>query len=106
MPLSNDCGVVIGTTGLNEQEKASISGLSSSQGGRIVLAPNMSVGVNLLFLLCQQAATILGKEFDVEIVEMHHRHKKDWAGRQVIRLFLLLWSSVQDKLPVPLIFFL
>ena len=74
--VAKNCGVVIGTTGLQDRDLDSIKELST-RGGRIVLAPNMSVGVNLLFFLVKQAAKLLGKDFDAEIVEMHHRHKKD-----------------------------
>lgn len=66
---------VIGTTGLDAaQEKALTMAARHTQ---IVYAPNMSMAVNVLFSLVRRAAGILGEEFDVEIVEMHHRHKLD-----------------------------
>jgi 4-hydroxy-tetrahydrodipicolinate reductase len=67
--------LVIGTTGHTELEQASITELA----GRIptVWASNYSTGVNLLFWLTQQTATILGRDWDLEIVEMHHRMKQD-----------------------------
>ena len=74
--VGNDCGIVIGTTGFTDNEKNLIKDLTT-KNGRIVLAPNMSIGVNLLFLLCRQAAKILDRGYDVEIIEMHHKHKKD-----------------------------
>jgi 4-hydroxy-tetrahydrodipicolinate reductase len=67
---------VIGTTALGEAGKTELAKIAKA-GGKIVFSSNMSTGVNLLFKLCEEAARILGDEYDVEIVEMHHRHKKD-----------------------------
>jgi 4-hydroxy-tetrahydrodipicolinate reductase len=67
--------VVIGTTGHSPQERASIEALAKSVP--VVLSPNFSVGVNALFWLTRKAAELLGKDFDLEVSEMHHRLKKD-----------------------------
>src|ERR1700761_9238308 len=67
--------IVIGTTGLSEDEKAQIVKFKSEIP--IVLASNYSTGVNTLFWLTRKAAEILGPGFDLEVVEMHHRLKKD-----------------------------
>ncbi|WP_416886506.1 4-hydroxy-tetrahydrodipicolinate reductase [Marinospirillum sp.] len=67
--------MVIGTTGLNEQQKAELATLAEQIP--VVFAPNMSVGVNLCFKLLEMAAQVLGDDYDVEIVEAHHRHKLD-----------------------------
>ena len=67
--------MVIGTTGLTDDDKKIIEDVSNS--APIVLSPNMSQGVNLLFKLVGEVAKTLGEEYDVEIVEMHHHHKKD-----------------------------
>jgi len=67
--------VVIGTTGHSEKEKSQISNLKSRIP--MVWASNFSTGVNTLFWLTRKAAEILGTDFDLEIVEMHHRLKKD-----------------------------
>jgi 4-hydroxy-tetrahydrodipicolinate reductase len=67
--------LVIGTTGLSADQEAEITALAGKTP--IVLAPNMSVGVNLLFALTQKVAATLGIDYDIEIVEMHHRHKVD-----------------------------
>ena len=53
-------------------------------------APNFSVGVNTLFWLTRQATGILGKEFDLEVVEMHHRHKQDSPSGTARRLAEIL----------------
>lgn len=69
-------GMVIGTTGLEDAETAAVR--DAARSIPVVLAPNMSLGVNLLFALLRQAARALkDKGYDVEIVERHHRRKKD-----------------------------
>ncbi len=83
--VSHGCGVVIGTTGLDAGIQAEIRKLAE-QGGRIVLSPNMSVGVNLLFHLCRQVAKTLGDDYDIEIIEMHHNKKKDAPSGTAVRL--------------------
>ena len=67
--------IVIGTTGLNETQKAQV--IATSKVIPVVFSPNMSVGVNLLFKLIETAAKALGKEYKIEIAETHHIHKKD-----------------------------
>ena len=66
---------VIGTTGFSEDDLAAIA--RAGQTGRIVRAGNMSLGVNLLVTLTRQIAQALGSDYDIEIVEAHHRHKVD-----------------------------
>jgi 4-hydroxy-tetrahydrodipicolinate reductase len=68
-------GLVIGTTGHAVAEKSEISNLKSQIP--IVWSSNYSTGVNTLFWLTRKAAEILGPNFDIEVVEMHHRMKKD-----------------------------
>ena len=67
--------MVIGTTGFSDAQKAEIGHAAASIA--IVMAPNMSVGVNVVMTLVEQAARSLGPAFDVEIVETHHRLKVD-----------------------------
>lgn len=76
--------LVIGTTGFSEAEKQSISAISEKLG--VVFAPNMSVGVTLLINLVEQAAQVLKDDFDIEVVEMHHRHKVDAPSGTALRL--------------------
>ncbi len=66
---------VIGTTGLSEEQESAIR--AAARHARIVKSGNMSLGVNLLALLVEKAAASLGPEFDIEILEMHHRRKVD-----------------------------
>ena len=86
--------VVIGTTGLTEKDKNELKQIASS-GGKIVCAPNMSVGVNLLFCLSEVATKVLGANYDVEVVEMHHSHKKDAPSGTAERLVEII-SKVRD----------
>lgn len=67
--------MVIGTTGLQEQDYATIDQAASDIA--ILQAPNMSLGVNLLFKIAGEVAKALGDDYDIEIVEGHHRFKKD-----------------------------
>lgn len=67
--------IVIGTTGLSNDQQAEIQ--EAAKKIPIVYSPNMSVGVNLLFKLAAMAAKTLGKEYQIEISETHHIHKKD-----------------------------
>lgn len=67
--------LVIGTTGHDEQARAEIARLARTLP--VVMAPNMSLGVNLLFKLAELGAKALGTEYDIEIFEAHHRHKVD-----------------------------
>jgi 4-hydroxy-tetrahydrodipicolinate reductase len=71
----NKKAIVIGTTGHSAEEKAKIVALKAQIP--MVIATNFSTGVNTLFWLTRKAAEILGPTFDLEVVEMHHRHKKD-----------------------------
>jgi 4-hydroxy-tetrahydrodipicolinate reductase len=66
---------VIGTTGFSEDDLAKIE--AAARHATIVKAGNMSMGVNLLAALTARVAEALGPEFDIEILEMHHRHKRD-----------------------------
>jgi 4-hydroxy-tetrahydrodipicolinate reductase len=68
-------GIVVGTTGLDAAQKATLA--EHAKRIPIVFAPNMSVGVNVLLELTELAAKRLGPSFDIEVVEMHHRHKAD-----------------------------
>ncbi|NPA14937.1 MAG: 4-hydroxy-tetrahydrodipicolinate reductase [Deferribacteres bacterium] len=76
--------MVIGTTGLSKEQIDAIS--KAAQSTAIVFSPNMSVGVNLLFKLVADVARILGEDYDVEIVEIHHRFKKDAPSGTALRL--------------------
>ncbi len=76
--------VVIGTTGI---PAAGLTAIAEASGDvAIVLAPNMSVGVNLCFKLLELAARVLGDDYDVEVLEAHHRHKVDAPSGTALRM--------------------
>ena len=70
-----DIGAVIGTTGFSDAQKAQIA--EHARHIAIVMAPNMSVGVNVVLKLLDMAARALAEGYDIEIIEAHHRHKVD-----------------------------
>ncbi len=88
--------MVIGTTGHSEEGKAQISGFKSQIP--IVLSSNFSTGVNTLFWLTRKAAEILGSGFDLEIVEMHHRLKRDAPSGTAKTLAEILAAVRQQQL--------
>jgi 4-hydroxy-tetrahydrodipicolinate reductase len=77
-------GAVIGTTGLRPQDEAAIEALA--QVAPVVVAANFSLGVNVLLALAEQAARALGSDFDPEVVELHHRRKRDAPSGTAIAL--------------------
>ena len=84
--LCRELGVkaVIGTTGLTAAQKAQIA--AHAEHVAIVMAPNMSIGVNVTLKLLEVAARALDDSFDVEIVEMHHKHKVDAPSGTALKM--------------------
>jgi len=77
-------GMVIGTTGFSEVQKAQIA--QAAQTIPIMMAPNMSVGVNVTLKLLEMAAKALSTGYDIEIIEAHHRHKVDAPSGTALRM--------------------
>jgi len=76
--------IVIGTTGLTAEQKAEMQQAAGDMG--IVFAPNYSVGVNLCLNLLRMAASVMGEDSDIEVIEMHHRHKVDAPSGTALRM--------------------
>ncbi|MBY6186311.1 4-hydroxy-tetrahydrodipicolinate reductase [Marinobacter hydrocarbonoclasticus] len=76
--------MVIGTTGFSDEQKAQIADVANTLP--VVLAPNMAVGVNLLFKLLEVAAEVMGQYTDIEIIEGHHRYKKDAPSGTALKM--------------------
>ena len=76
--------VVIGTTGFTEAQKAQIA--DAAQDIPIMMAPNMSVGVNVTLKLLEMAAKALSTGYDIEIIEAHHRHKVDAPSGTALKM--------------------
>ena len=82
--IESQCRIVIGTTGFGDEQKSLIE--QAGEQVAIVLAPNMSVGVNLSLKLLDIAARVLGGDADIEIIEAHHRHKVDAPSGTALRM--------------------
>ncbi len=87
-----EVAVVIGTTGLGEAEKRAV--WQASERIPIVLSANMSLGVNVLLGLLAEAARALGDDYDVEIVELHHRLKKDAPSGTALQMARVLAEAL------------
>ncbi len=83
--------MVIGTTGFSQDEKGRLEKLASRFA--CVISPNMSIGVNVMFEITKKLAELLGNEFDVEIIEAHHRDKKDSPSGTAMRLGEIIAES-------------
>lgn len=88
--------IVIGTTGFNEAQLKSID--ESAKLIPIVMAPNYSVGVNLVFKLLEKAAKVMGDYCDIEILEAHHRHKVDAPSGTAIGMGEAIAGAMGNKL--------
>lgn len=96
MMIKKDKPLVIGTTGFSSAELERIRKAAS----RIpcVLSPNMSVGVNVMFKIVAEVARLLGQDYDMEILEAHHRFKKDAPSGTALRLAEILAKATQQRL--------
>ncbi len=93
---SGNTAIVIGTTGFSREHISEIKSFSSTIP--CVLAPNMSVGVNLLLKTLGDIARVLGDDYDVEIVEAHHRLKKDAPSGTALRMAQVLAEALNRDL--------
>lgn len=89
--------MVIGTTGLSAEDLKTLHSLAE-KNFPCVQAPNMAVGVNVLFKLVEKAAGVLGDAYDVEIVESHHRMKKDAPSGTALKLGEMAASALGRNL--------
>ncbi len=88
--------MVIGTTGYSDIQKANIA--EAAKDTAIVLAPNMSVGVNLSLKLLEMTAKVMGDYTDIEIIEAHHRHKVDAPSGTALRMGEVIAKSLGRNL--------
>ena len=86
LAMCRELGVklIIGTTGFSDAQKAEIA--AAAQDIAIVMAPNMSVGVNVTLKLLEMAAKALSTGYDIEIIEAHHRHKVDAPSGTALKM--------------------
>ena len=90
--LSLRKSIIIGTTGFSRDQKEIIR--KAAEKIRCVFAPNMSIGVNVLFKVVEDASKILGDVYDIEIIEAHHRFKKDSPSGTAVRLSEIIAGSL------------
>jgi len=83
--------IVIGSTGFSEGEHSQIKDMT--RNAKCVLSPNMSMGVNIMFNVIASVARILGNDYDMEIVEAHHRLKKDAPSGTALKMARILADS-------------
>ena len=88
--------MVIGTTGFGETGKQAIA--AAAKKIAIVFAPNMGVGVNVVLKLLDQAARTLNADYDVEIIEMHHKHKVDAPSGTALKMGEVIAEARGEKL--------
>ncbi len=88
--------LVIGTTGLTDEALAAVRG--AAENTAVVFAPNMSVGVNLLFKVLGDVARVLGDDYDVEIIEAHHRMKKDAPSGTALKMAQVVAEALERNL--------
>ena len=88
--------MVIGTTGFNDDQKAQIAELASHVA--VMMAPNMSVGVNVMLKLLAQAARSLSSGYDIEVIEAHHRHKVDAPSGTALQIGQVLADALGREL--------
>jgi 4-hydroxy-tetrahydrodipicolinate reductase len=88
--------IVVGTTGFSEEQKQEIS--EHARKTRCVMAPNMSMGVNLLFNIAATVAKVLGDSYDVEIIEAHHKLKKDAPSGTADKLAQIIAKALDRNL--------
>jgi 4-hydroxy-tetrahydrodipicolinate reductase len=94
--------IVIGTTGFDATQEQEVLVLGSRT--RTIVAPNMSLGINVLVGLVRQAARALGPAFDVEVVELHHRHKKDAPSGTALALARAAAHALARPFPASAVF--
>lgn len=88
--------VVIGTTGFSADQARRIS--AAAERLPVVFSPNMSIGVNVMFKILKESASVLGLDYDMEVIESHHRLKKDAPSGTALKIARILAESIGEKL--------
>ena len=95
--LENSAALVLGTTGLSDKQRKKIKAASAKIP--VIYGTNMGVGMNVLFALVGQVASMLGDEYDTEIIEQHHRFKKDAPSGSALTLAENICKATGKKFP-------
>jgi 4-hydroxy-tetrahydrodipicolinate reductase len=100
--VDTGAAIVIGTTGFDAAQEEEVRTLAPRT--RTIVAPNMSLGINVLVGLVRQAARALGSAFDVEVVELHHRYKKDAPSGTALALARAAAEALARPFPATAVF--
>ena len=95
--LENGAALVLGTTGLSAEQREKIK--AASEKIPVIYGTNMSVGMNVLFSLVGKVASMLGDEYDIEIIEQHHRFKKDAPSGSALTLAENICKATGRRFP-------
>ncbi len=95
--VKNSVALVLGTTGLSDEQLEKIKAASAKIP--VMYATNMSVGMNVLFSLAGKVASMLGEDYDIEIIEQHHRFKKDAPSGSALTLAKNICKATGKKFP-------
>ncbi len=90
----NEKAIVIGSTGFNDEALAEIRGATDA---KVVISPNMSVGMNLMFDVVEKLSRIMKDDYDIEIIEMHHKMKKDAPSGTAVKLKDIVEASEPSR---------
>lgn len=95
--------VVVGTTGFSAEQRAEMEGAIKRGNIRAIISPNMSVGVNVFFKSVKETARMLGRDYVVEIVEVHHVHKRDapsGTARKAVQIIAKEFGWKEDRIKI------
>lgn len=95
--LENGAALVLGTTGLSAEQHQNLK--AASEKIPVIYGTNMSVGMNVLFSLVGKVASMLGEEYDIEIIEQHHRFKKDAPSGSSLTLAENICKATDRRFP-------
>ena len=95
--LRNSAALVLGTTGLSERQRENVK--AAGEKIPVIYGTNMSVGMNVLFNLVGKVASMLGEDYDIEIIEQHHRFKKDAPSGSALTLAENICSATGRDFP-------
>lgn len=95
---SAKCGVnvVVGTTGISDKEMDEIRGTIAENNIKAVISPNMAVGVNVFFKVVKDITKILN-DYDIEIIEAHHKHKADAPSGTAVKAYEIIADELKNK---------
>ncbi len=97
MAAKNGVDMVVGTTGFSEAQKEEISKAIESGGISALISPNMALGVNVFFKIAGETAKIL-QDYDIEIIETHHRYKKDAPSGTAVKVGEIIADAIGGDL--------